>query len=390
MKKKIKAITLGLFLIASLTACGAKGETEKKETKKEVEAATPVTFRSEDIADVTSGIEDRVVLQNAEGLDFLANVIYDDTIVKEVSERKQILEELLSQLPSMQKTCISLWEEGYSIKEIVKELEIPNGTALSNIHYSEKKIGRKAEELKAHGLIIRSVTPFPLFLWLLDQYDLSLDFIIVGFRDKELWNRIKKKPSDASGVTKNGRFRTVNTATILKGVTGLCILGVMGFSIYYYGFCQQITVNESHNQQTEVETKKNNLSKGTLRKEDKDDANQKTKHTHNYNVPIKETIYQDAVGHTEKVWVEDEAAWEEDIYEARLLCGCGKQFETTSAWDQHSIDGCPYGYSVKKEKVGTKHHDAVGHYEEQWVVDQEAWTEEKTVGWKCSCGEIKK
>lgn len=334
---------------------------------------------------------------------------YQPEMYLEESERKQILEKILSQLPFMQKTCILLWQEGFSTKEIAEELEISDGAVLVNIHYSKKKIEQKAEELKSHGLIIRSVTPFPFFLWLLDQYDLSLDYILVGIGDMELWKKIKKKASDTSGITKKRRFRTVNASAVLKGIVGFCVIAMTGFSIYYYGFCQQTTGNESRNQRTESkendkdtinitsekekpqqEQTKNNLSKETLQKEEKDNANQKTEHTHDYNVPIKETIYHDAVGHTEKVWIEDEAAWDEDIYEAILLCGCGEKFKTTSAWDQHSIDGCPYGYSVKKEKVGTKHHDAVGHYEEQWVVDQEAWKEIKTVGWKCSCGEVKK
>ncbi len=56
-----------------------------KGNKKEVEAVTPVTFQTEDIAEVTAGMDDRIVLQNAEGIDFLYNVTYDNTIVKEVS-----------------------------------------------------------------------------------------------------------------------------------------------------------------------------------------------------------------------------------------------------------------------------------------------------------------
>ena len=59
---------------------------------------------------------------------------YQPEMYLEEEERKQILEEMLSQLPFMQKTCILLWQEGYSTKEIAEQLEIPNGTVLSNIH----------------------------------------------------------------------------------------------------------------------------------------------------------------------------------------------------------------------------------------------------------------
>lgn len=333
---------------------------------------------------------------------------YQPEMHLEEEERRQILEEMLGQLPFMQKTCILLWQEGYFTKEIADQLEIPNGTVLSNIHYSKKKIERKAEELKAHGFIIRSVTPFPFFLWLLDQYDLSLDFVIIGVGDLELWKQIKKKLSDTSDVTtKKGRFRTLNASAILKGIAGLCVLGVTGFGIYYYGFCQQTTGTESHVQQTEVKTKKgnkekisvssekeegkqeqikNNSSEEAAQMEEKGDSKTQSGHTHDYNVPIKETIHHDAVGHTEKVWIEDEAAWDEPIYDYYAICNkCAHvSNDTDSAIDHSAV--CGGGYSVKKEKVGTKHHDAIGHYEKQWVEDQKAWTEEKTIGWKCSCG----
>lgn len=224
----------------------------------------------------------------------------------------------------------------------------------------------------------------------------------------ELWKKIKKKASDTSGITKKRRFQTVNASAVLKGIAGLCVIVMTGFSIYYYGFCQQTTGNESRNQRTEAKENdkdtinitsekgklqqgqtKDNLSKETLQKEEKGNANQKTEHTHDYNVPIKETIYHDAVGHTEKVWIEDEAAWDEQIYEYRAICNkCGHESMDTDAAIDHSVV-CGGGYSVEEKQTGTKHHDAVGHYEEQWVVDQEAWKETKTVGWKCSCGEVK-
>lgn len=333
---------------------------------------------------------------------------YQPEMHLEEEERKHILDEMLSQLPFMQKTCILLWQEGYSTKEIADQLEIPNGTVLSNIHYSKKKIERKAEELKAHGFIIRSVTPFPFFLWLLDQYDLSLDFVVIGIGDLELWKQIKKRISDTSGViTKKGRFRTLNASAVLKGIVGLCILGVTGFGIYYYGFCQQTTGTESSVQQTEVEAKKgnkeninvssekreskqeqtkNNSSEETAQTGEKGDSKTQSGHTHNYNVPIKKIIQHDAVGHTEKVWIEDKAAWDEPIYEQQAICNKCKHvsYDTESA-GLHSA-ACGGGYSVREVKVGSKHHDAVGHYEEQWIIDREAWTEEKTVGWKCSCG----
>ena len=114
-------------------------------------------------------------------------------------------------------------------------------------------------------------------------------------------------------------------------------------------------------------------------------GNKKPSHTHNYNIPITQTVKHDATGHYEKVWVQDSAAWDEDIYENRTICnGCGKDI-TNENPVVHSAE-CGSSYSNKPVKVGTKHHEATGHYENKWVQDEAAWTETKTVGWKCSCG----
>ena len=92
----------------------------------------------------------------------------------------------------------------------------------------------------------------------------------------------------------------------------------------------------------------------------------------------------DATGHYEKKWVQDSPAWDEDIYENRSICNkCGK--DVTGNAGAHSAE-CGGGYTIKPVKVGTKHHEATGHYENKWVQDKAAWTETKTVGWKCSCG----
>ena len=64
--------------------------------------------------------------------------------------------------------------------------------------------------------------------------------------------------------------------------------------------------------------------------------------------------------------------------------------EGTYGWEQHSIDGCNYGYSVLPVKTGTIHHEATGHNEQTWVQDSAAWTETVTTGYKCSgCGATK-
>ncbi len=108
-------------------------------------------------------------------------------------------------------------------------------------------------------------------------------------------------------------------------------------------------------------------------------------HTHNW-VAQTTTVHHEATGHYETQVVQ--AAYDEPIYESRVVCGCGATFMSAEAWGQHSIDGCMYGYSVQPVQVGTNHHDAVT--QQVWVQDSAAWDETITTGYRCSsCGATK-
>lgn len=110
-----------------------------------------------------------------------------------------------------------------------------------------------------------------------------------------------------------------------------------------------------------------------------------TQHIHNW-VEQTKTVHHEAEGHYETVVVQ--AAWDEPIYKNRVVCGCGDIFTDVNEWGQHSIDGCPYSYSILPVLVETKHHEAVT--EQQWVEDKAAWDETVVTGYKCStCGETK-
>ena len=72
----------------------------------------------------------------------------------------------------------------------------------------------------------------------------------------------------------------------------------------------------------------------------------------------------------EKKWVQDSAAWDEPIYETHsyVYCtGCGGSFPTVNAWGDHNYSShegqSSYSINQQKVQVGTRHHDAAGHYE---------------------------
>ncbi len=164
-----------------------------------------------------------------------------------------------------------------------------------------------------------------------------------------------------------------------------------------------------------------------------------TAHTHAW-VPVTNTVHHDAV--TRQVWKEDTAAWDEnvlvqDAWDENVLVqdAWDENVLVQDAWDEPiiaEVDICnvcgyvypigatsdDYGYHAfvnpgdgggwytEARQVGTTHHDAVyntihhdavyqtvhheatGHYET--VVDQDAWDETVTTGYKCSgCGATK-
>ena len=168
-----------------------------------------------------------------------------------------------------------------------------------------------------------------------------------------------------------------------------------------------------------------------------------TAHTHAW-VPITTTVHHDATYKT--VWVQDSAAWDETVvtkeaWDEQVLVSAAwdETVVTKEAWDEpqlewcsicnacghvfragedlpaHMAEGCWSSWHDEWVQVGTIHHDAettvvhhdavyntvhhdaettVVHHEatghNEQVVDQEAWDETVTTGYKCSgCGATK-
>ena len=120
------------------------------------------------------------------------------------------------------------------------------------------------------------------------------------------------------------------------------------------------------------------------------------------------------VAHDEQVLIQD--AWDEPIYARVGICNrCGHEFlDPNEDITIHMEAGCWSSWHSEPHQVGTTHHDAVyqtvhhdavyqtvhhdaetttvhhkatGHNEQ--VVDQAAWDETVTTGYKCSsCGAV--
>lgn len=93
-------------------------------------------------------------------------------------------------------------------------------------------------------------------------------------------------------------------------------------------------------------------------------------HTHSW-------VHHSASGHYEEQIVK--AAWDEPVYEDKIVCGCGKVFNTVLECADHQCDDdCYYSYSSQSFKTETIHHEAE---------TTQVWVEDQAAHWQCdSCG----
>ena len=117
-----------------------------------------------------------------------------------------------------------------------------------------------------------------------------------------------------------------------------------------------------------------------------------SEHTHNWVEQFK-TVHHEEKGHYENVMVADKWVEYKPIYEyqERSICNqCGADITgNTTAHFKANLSCSGYHSEIIKQQVGTEEivHDAV--YEKQWVVDQPAWDEKVSTGFKCECGATK-
>lgn len=91
---------------------------------------------------------------------------------------------------------------------------------------------------------------------------------------------------------------------------------------------------------------------------------------------------------TEQRWVPnvvtvvDSEAWDEPVYDGRIVCSHGSVFSSSQEYREHvHALGVPDSYSIQNVQVGSIYHPAVTHTEDR------GWYETVTVGSRCSkCG----
>lgn len=129
-----------------------------------------------------------------EALDEIAAETYYTEFNPEASmdakETKRLLDEMLADLPEIQRQCIILWQEQCSTKEIAEKLAIPLGTVKTHIFQAKKKIKVNVLELEKKGTKLYGMAPIPFFLWVFKLFENSYADTLPIQGDTALYERI--------------------------------------------------------------------------------------------------------------------------------------------------------------------------------------------------------
>ena len=400
-KRKVYAILLSMALVVGAVGCGSK-EKPKEETPPKKEAV----FTEKEIQDVIAGIEDHYVLQDAKGIDYLHNVSYDADIVEEVTvDSKKIKVEK----PGTYQALYTVKVNKKALENYLKEQKDAKkdlaGTADKDIEPDAQASENKdtqdvstSEPTNTDTTSKKQETPEAPAAETEDEDKKAPDSSenqedAAGKEDQKQETDQKNDKetekveieTDITVVDKEEAQDLANKGEVVWGDNNTTVPKEDGTVVE-----EEVAAPESNPTEAvkpEAEKPADTKPSGQASKPNGNSGssgNKKPSHTHNYNIPITQTVKHDATGHYEKKWVQDSPAWDEPIYEYRTICNkCGK--DITGYAVEHAAE-CRSSYTAKEVQVGTKHHEAKGHYENKWVQDKAARTETKTVGWKCSCG----
>ncbi len=401
-KRKVYAILLSMALVVGAVGCGSK-EKPKEESHPKKEAV----FTEKEIQDVIAGIEDHYVLQDAKGIDYLHNVSYDADIVEEVTVDSK---DIKVEKPGTYQALYTVKVNKKALEDYLKEQKDAKkdlaGTADKDIESDTQTSENKdtqdvstSEPTNTDTTSKEPETPEAPAPETEDEDKKAPDSSenqedAAGKEDQKQETDQKNDKetekveieTDITVVDKEEAQDLANKGEVVWGDNNTTVPKEDGTVVE-----EEVAAPESNPTEAvkpEAEKPADTKPSGQASKPNGNSGssgNKKPSHTHNYNIPITQTVKHDATGHYEKKWVQDSPAWDEPIYENRTICnGCGKDLSNMDAV-AHSAE-CGSSYGNRPVQVGTKHHEAKGHYENKWVQDKAAWTETKTVGWKCSCG----
>ena len=363
-KRKIGTCVLSAIVVfgmlGGLVACSTGGngsESGNVTGNKKTEKVLTGKHSEKDLTGIISGIADKYIVQNAEGIDYLHNVQVNDDIVEHVDVDSDKVD--LNQ-PGEYDITYTVTLNAKKLAEHLDEKTDASKTAEEEI-VLDKTVTvvtqEDAQKLADQGKIVigsnnetvpksdGTVTPTP-------EPEGGIDNATQATPTPEA-----EKPSGSGSATKPS-----NSGGSSSGSTGNKNNGSSGSS------------NSGNSSSGSGGSSGGSGSSSS-------GGNGNT-HTHNWEAVTK-TVHHDATGHYETKVITP--AYDEPVYEYRSICnGCGADITDNI---EHIFECPPGSYSNKKIQTGTIHHEAVT--EQVWVQDTPAYDEIIVTGYKCSCGATK-
>lgn len=141
---------------------------------------------------------------------------YDPELVVEKMEQKKLIREILDGLPEKQRSCILLWQEGYTTNEMAEALNLPANTVLGNIRYAKKKIKANVLDLEKKGIKLYGMSPLTFFFWVLEQFDHSYADTLPVKGDMVLWQQIGETMQQVAASISDAAPHAANSMTAFK------------------------------------------------------------------------------------------------------------------------------------------------------------------------------
>lgn len=138
---------------------------------------------------------------------------YDPELVVEKMEQKKLIREILDGLPEKQRSCILLWQEGYTTNEMAEALNLPANTVLGNIRYAKKKIKANVLDLEKKGIKLYGMSPLTFFFWVLEQFDHSYADTLPVKGDMALWQQIGETMQQVAASISEAAPHAANSMT---------------------------------------------------------------------------------------------------------------------------------------------------------------------------------
>lgn len=343
-KRKAATCTAAGLLAAGLITGGVfwfmPGETKASPAQTVTEVEISKTHTEEDLKGIVSGIDDKYIVQDASGIDYLHGVKVNKDIVKYVDANSSKVD---LKNPGEYKITYSVTVKTDKLnKRLNKDTD-------ENAKESEKIVIDKT---------ITVVTPEEA------QKLADEGKVVIGDNNETV------PKSDGTAVEIPETETPVENAA-----TPTPTPAPQGNKPSGSGNASTSNGSSSSSSSSSSGSSSSGNSGGST-------APEKPAHSHSW-TPVTSVVHHEAQGHNETQVVQ--AAWDEPVYANRTICnGCGADITGNT---DHIFECDPGSYSIKKVQVGTKHHDAVT--KQVWVVDKAAWDETVTTGYQCSCGVTK-